>query len=120
MCISDRSIESRRGASSHHHNPFAVLAAPHTTEFAGEAYGVMLVYSGNFVLRAEKDAFSSVRLQAGINPFDFSWTLAPGEAFVTPEVLLSYTQNGLNRLSQQYHDLIRTHLGLSLIHIFCY
>lgn len=106
-----QSIESRRGASSHHHNPFAVLAAPHTTEFAGEAYGVMLVYSGNFVLRAEKDAFSSVRLQAGINPFDFSWRLAPGEAFVTPEVLLSYTQNGLNRLSQQYHDLIRAHLG---------
>lgn len=52
-----------------------------------------------------------MRLQAGINPFDFSWKLAPGEAFVTPEVLLSYTQSGLNRLSQQYHDLIRTHLG---------
>lgn len=106
-----QSVESRRGASSHHHNPFAVFAAPHTTEFAGDAYGVMLVYSGNFLLRAEKDAFSSVRVQAGINPFDFTWELAPNESFITPEALLSYSDKGLNRLSQQYHDLIRTHLG---------
>ena len=41
-------VESRRGASSHQHNPFLALAAPETTETAGECYGATLIYSGNF------------------------------------------------------------------------
>lgn len=38
------SIGSRRGQSSHQHNPGLVLAKANTTETSGEAYGMLLVY----------------------------------------------------------------------------
>lgn len=106
-----QAVESRRGASSHHHNPFIALAAPSATEFAGEAYGAALVYSGNFLAQVEVAPFGDLRLQLGIHPADFSWTLEAGESFVTPQALLTYTDGGLNRLSQNFHNAIRRHLG---------
>ena len=104
------SVESRRGASSHHHNPFVAFASKTTTEHAGEAYGMMLSYSGNFVCSAETDAFDSVRIQCGVNPFDFSYELCDGETFCTPEAMFTYTDQGLNRMSQQLHDMIRNNV----------
>lgn len=110
-----QAVESRRGASSHQHNPFLALAAPSTTEFSGEAYGMTLVYSGNFLAQAEVSPFGSTRLQMGIHPADFSWTLEAGECFVTPQALLTYTDGGLNRLSQNFHRAIQYHLGHAAI-----
>lgn len=108
-----QTIESRRGASSHQQNPFAALVAPETTEHAGEAYGAVLIYSGNFLICAEVDQYHSTRLQLGIHDFDFRWTLESGEQFVTPQAVLTYTDAGLNRMSQNFHDVFRQHLGHS-------
>jgi alpha-galactosidase len=44
-----QSIESRRGASSHQHNPFMALLRPGACEDYGEVYGLILVYSGYFL-----------------------------------------------------------------------
>lgn len=41
-------VQSLRGASSHEQNPFVALVKPGTTEFAGEAWAMNLVYSGSF------------------------------------------------------------------------
>lgn len=106
----ERVIRSRRGASSHQHNPFAVLLTPGTDEHQGEAYGVSLVYSGNFVIDVEQDELDQTRLVAGINDEDFSWLLAPGETFQTPEAVVIYSGQGLGDLSQRYHRLYRTRL----------
>lgn len=46
-----QAIDSRRGNSSHEHNPFLVLKRPDTTEHSGEAIGFSLVYSGNFLMQ---------------------------------------------------------------------
>ena len=108
-------VESRRGASSPQHNPFLALAAPSTTEFTGEAYGVALIYSGNFLAQAEITPFDQTRIQLGIHPADFSWKLEPGEYFITPEAMLTYTDGGLNRLSQNFHQAIKYHLGHAAI-----
>lgn len=105
------SVESRRGASSHQLNPFAALVAKNTTELLGDAYGVTLVYSADFKITAEMDQFRSVRLQAGVNPETFSWTLNSGETFTTPEALLTYSAQGLNKMSQNFHAVCRKHLG---------
>lgn len=43
-----QSIQSKRGSSSHNHNPFVALKAHGATEENGEVYGVNLIYSGNF------------------------------------------------------------------------
>ena len=105
------SIESRRGASSHQLNPFAAFVAPNTDEFSGDAYGVTLVYSADFRISAEGDQFGGVRVNAGINPETFSWILSAGEEFTTPEALITYSNCGLNKMSQNFHKVCRGHLG---------
>ena len=104
------SVSSRRGASSHHHNPFAALVAKSTTETAGPAVGISLVYSGNFEIAADTDPFGSIRLSAGIEPTDFAWRLEPGESFVTPEAVLAVSGEGLGKMSRAFHRLWREHL----------
>ncbi len=103
-------IESIRGNSSHQQNPFVILKRPAADETAGEAIGVSFIYSGNFRISAQVDPYRVTRIMAGINPTWFSWKLEPGESFQTPEAVMVYTDQGLNRLSQIYHSLYRERL----------
>jgi alpha-galactosidase len=106
-----QSIESRRGSSSSMQNPFIALVDEHTDEAQGEARGFSLVYSGNFLAQVEVDPYDMTRVQLGLNPFDFSWRLEPGEVFQSPEAVLVFSKEGLNGLSQTYHELYRTRLA---------
>lgn len=101
---------SRRGTSSHQYNPAVILAEQGTTEDAGNCYGMLMVYSGNFSCEAERDQYNQTRLLMGLNDELFSYPLAAGDTFTVPEVILSYSQNGLSALSQQYHNCIRNHV----------
>ena len=101
---------SRRGSSSHQQNPFVMLAGKQTGEDAGECYGCMLLYSGNFKAEAEKDQYEQTRLVMGLSDEMFSWKLEPGETFDTPEAVLSYSANGFSALSWNLHRLIRSHI----------
>jgi alpha-galactosidase len=105
-----QSIESRRGASSHHHNPFFALTELDSNEDHGAVYGFNLVYSGNFLGLTECDADYGCRAQLGINPFDFSWNLEPGSEFQTPEAVLVFSEEGLGGMSRAYHRLYRSNL----------
>ncbi|MCR5252794.1 MAG: alpha-galactosidase [Treponema sp.] len=105
-----QSVESRRGTSSHQHNPFIALADYEATETTGQVFGFNLVYSGNFVAGAEVDQFNMSRVQIGINPYNFEWELAAGETFETPEVVMVFSNNGLGELSRTYHDLYRDNM----------
>ncbi len=104
-------IGSTRGHSSHQFNPFVCLTRSHTTEHTGQAIGCSFVYSGNFLIQAEVDAYHTTRLLCGIHPENFEWALRPGESFVTPEAVLGYSTQGLNGLSQAFHNLMRNHLS---------
>lgn len=103
-------IESRRGASSPQQNPFIALLGKGADEENGEVYGFSLVYSGNFIAQVEVDQYRTSRVTMGINYFDFSWLLEPGENFQTPEVVMVYSSSGLGDLSRTYHKLYRTRL----------
>ena len=103
-------LESKRGTSSHQQNPAAILLDKDTTEFTGEAYGFALIYSGNFEIITEKDIHDQTRFIMGINSFNFAWNLQPGQTFQTPEAIMVYTPDGLNDLSQTYHELFNNHL----------
>ncbi|MTI58496.1 MAG: alpha-galactosidase [Firmicutes bacterium] len=105
-----QSVESTRGASSAQHNPFLVLARPDVTEDQGEVYGFSLVYSGNFWAGVQVNNFEQARALIGINPFDFNWLLKAGEGFQTPEVVMVYSDQGLNKMSQIYHKIYRESL----------
>jgi len=103
-------VESRRGASSHSHNPFLALLSTGADEDHGDVYGVSLVYSGSFSAQAEVDQYKTTRLSIGINPFDFNWLLEGGQSFQTPEAVLVYSARGIGDMSRIYHKLYRTRL----------
>lgn len=103
-------IGSTRGTSSHQQNPAVILCEHDCTETSGCCIGAVLMYSGGFQAQIEVDQLEQVRLVLGINPETFSWTLAQGERFFTPEVILSCSTQGLTKLSQQFHSVIRNHV----------
>ena len=104
------SIASTRGTSSHQHSPFAILLQPGTTEDTGRCYGFSFVYSGNFLLEAMVDQFGSTRLEMGIHPYQFWYELPCEEFFDGPEVIMSFSDCGLAKLSHHFHDAIRSNL----------
>ena len=106
-----QSIYSMRGCSSNNYNPFLALKRPDTNENSGEVYGFSLVYSGNFLAQADVDTYDTARVMLGIHPAGFEWKLQKGEDFQTPEVVMVYSENGLNGMSQTFHRLYQTRLA---------
>jgi alpha-galactosidase len=106
-----QSISSNRGSSSAAHNPFVALRRPATTEDRGEALGVALVYSGNFLAEVEVEPYGTARLRIGINPETFAWALEPSAEFATPEAIIVHTTAGLGAMSDAFHRLFRERLA---------
>jgi alpha-galactosidase len=100
-------IGSTRGGSSHQQNPFLALRRAATTEASGEAWGVMLAWSGNFAAEVDVEAHGTARLRIGINPDGFAWRLEPGATFATPEALIAWSGGGLGGLSDALHAFLR-------------
>lgn len=105
-----QSVESKRGMSSHQHNPFVILCERPTSEKHGDCYGFALAYSGNFRCEIEVDQMEQTRLVIGIHPYHFSYRLNTGDVFETPEVIMAYSAKGLSGLSHIYHDAYRSNL----------
>lgn len=105
-----QSFGSRRGTSSHQHNPFAILAKRETTEEFGGCYGMSLLYSGNFSFEVEQDQYRQVRMQIGMLDEMMDYPLATGECLYTPEAAMAYSAEGLAALSHIYHEMIRNHV----------
>ena len=104
------SIDSKRATSSATLNPFMAILAKETTETSGDAWGVSLIYSSSFVLKAEVTSSGDALILGGINDFDFEWKLAGGESFETPEAVIAYSNNGIGGMSRELHDAFREHL----------
>ncbi len=103
-------FESRRGASGHVENPFLMFFDKGAHEDFGNVYGISLVYSGNHRFLMEQEMYETVRVQAGINPFQFRFKLNRGESFVTPEAVMVYSDGGFAKMSNTFHKLYRTRL----------
>lgn len=103
-------IKSVRGMSSHQYNPAFILCGKKADEDSGRCYGFCLAYSGNFTASAQKDQKNQIRVQMGINPDGFCYLLGKNEELMTPQVIMSFSKDGLTRLSQQYHDIIRENM----------
>lgn len=83
--------------------------APDCTETAGSCWGFALVYSGNFLIEAQR-ADAGQRLVMGIHPYHFHWQLEPGASFAAPEAAMVYSDQGLGEMSRRFHNAIRTRL----------
>lgn len=103
-------IGSRRGMSSHQYNPMMILADHEVTEGSGSCYAMSFVYSGNFKGEVEKDQTNGTRMLMGLMDELFSYPLAKDQIFYTPEVIMTYSAEGLAKLSQNLQMCIRKHI----------
>ena len=104
------SVGSIRGESSHQEHPFMAWMKSSTTQTAGEVYAMHFIYSGNFIAQLEKSQFDSIRAVMGIHPADFFWKLESEESFYTPEAALTFSAEGLGKMTRNFHDFYRNHL----------
>ncbi len=102
--------ESVRGESSHQDHPFLAAVSQNCTQTCGDVYAMHFVYSGNFLAKAQRTQFGSLRMVLGIHPDRFCWKLGAGESFQAPEAVLVYSDAGLGKMSRTLHDLYRNHL----------
>ncbi|HBA63364.1 MAG TPA: alpha-galactosidase [Lachnospiraceae bacterium] len=103
-------MSSLRGESSHQEHPFIALATPETTQETGNVYAMHFVYSGNFIAQAELSQHDQVRMTMGIHEGDFCWQLKPGDVFQAPEVVMTFSDQGLGKMTRTFHDFYRNHL----------
>ena len=103
-------VGSVRGASSHHYNPLAIVCEKNANETSGQCYAFSFLYSGEFLMEAEKDQANQIRLICGIHPDNFAWRLQPGEEFYTPEVMMTVSGSGFGTLSRNFHRTVREHI----------
>lgn len=109
-----KEIKSTRGASSHQFNPFIIISPTgEPVEDSGDCFGFALVYSGNFSTKCEVTEYGRLRVNMGINPDGFIWYLDNKEGkntYCTPEVVMSYSNEGLGGLSRTLHRAFRERL----------
>ncbi|MBN2300762.1 MAG: alpha-galactosidase, partial [Acholeplasmataceae bacterium] len=102
--------DSTTGNSSNRHNPGIIIAKKDAHEDYGVCIGLNLIYSGNHYEAAQISNHGLLRIMNGINPFCFEWPLKKNESFETPEAVLTYSDQGFNKLSQSFHQFINTHI----------
>ncbi|KAI7254781.1 alpha-galactosidase [Hortaea werneckii] len=97
-------LESRRGFTGAHTNPWFAIDDGLATESGGEVWFGALAWSGNWKIAAEKTPFNHVRVTGGINDFDNEWLLGAGEAFETPVFTGGFSNAGFGGMSRRLHQ----------------
>jgi Alpha-galactosidase len=76
-------------------------------ENTGRVIGAALCYSGNYKLRIDTDESDYHYFFAGINEENSSYSLKKNEVFRTPELALTYSNEGLSGSSRNFHRWAR-------------
>ena len=110
ICYGKQLVSSAKGKPGHQEHPFIALVTPGTNQQQGRVYGMHFVYSGNFIGQAELTQFDTVRMVMGIHQEEFCWNLRGGESFQAPEVVLTFSEEGLGKMTRSLHDFYRQHM----------
>lgn len=100
-------LGSRRGVTSHHANPWAMIDDGSASEEQGGVYSAALAWSGNWQIIAQRMPSDRVSLSLGSGHGAQSRLLAPGEEFSTPVSIGMYTEGGFGGASRAWHEHIR-------------
>lgn len=103
-------LESRRGCTSHHANPWCAIDRGDASEEHGELWFGALGWSGNWKITVEMTNYQQVGVVGGLNDFDFSWLLGTDECFSTPIFTIGFTQEGFGGASRRLHQYEREHI----------
>ncbi len=97
----------RNSHSDHAELMFSLDGKPQ--ENRGRVIGAALCYSGNYQLRVDTVDSDWHQFFAGIYPDGSAYTLDPKEVFTTPELALTYTDEGLSGASRNFHRWARSY-----------
>ncbi|MDR1903824.1 MAG: alpha-galactosidase [Treponema sp.] len=105
-------VESRNGVSGPDSCPWvAVDYRGQADEESGRVWAASIHWPGNWKFVVEVTRVDQVRLTGGINDFDFSWKLHPGEEFTTPKVSAVYSEEGFGGASNAFHRYLSDYLA---------
>lgn len=98
-------IESKKGVrTTQGENASFILSLDHPVyENEGECIGGALAWSGNYRLSFQVDEWKNLNILSGINPFLSQWSLEPGETFITPEMVFTFSDAGQGKISRNFH-----------------
>jgi len=97
-------LESRRGTTGHQNNPwFAIDNMRNSDSEHGDTWFGALAWSGSWQIAVEQDPLRQVRVTGGYNPFDFGYTLQPGQSLETPAFYGGYSASGIGGASRLLH-----------------
>ena len=104
-------IDNKDGVRNSHtsHAEVMISLDGKARENSGPVIGAALCYSGNYHLDFITDDTDYHRLFAGILADNSALTLAKGESFRTPELALTYSDEGLSGVSRNFHRWARAH-----------
>ncbi|MCL6456461.1 MAG: alpha-galactosidase [Gorillibacterium sp.] len=103
-------LESRRGFTDGHANPWFAIDAGDATESHGEVWFGALAWSGNWKIVAEKTVFNHVKVTGGIHDFDSEWVLEAGETFEAPVFVGGFSSGGFGQMSRHLHHYQYDHV----------
>jgi len=100
-------LESRKGHTSHNFNPWFMIDSGDAGEEHGSVWFGALAWSGNWRFAIEQTPYRQVRVTGGLNTFDFSYPLKPGESLDTPAFYGGYSAAGFGAASRMLHKFER-------------
>jgi alpha-galactosidase len=98
-------IDSKLGSRAHMYQTpvFYLSIGGKSDENHGELIAGTLGWSGNFRFLFEVDEKNSLRVITGINPFASEYQLQPGQSFVTPSFIFTWSNQGRGAASRSLH-----------------
>lgn len=102
-------VETKKGVrATQSENPSFILSLNSPSrEDSGEVYAGSLAWSGNYKLSFELDETGKLSILSGMNPFASTFYLEPDQKLEAPEMVLTYSANGIGQISRNYHDWAR-------------
>lgn len=106
-----RMIKNKDGARNSHtaHGEVMLSLDGKPRENSGRVIGAALCYPGNYKIFIDTDDTDYHHLFAGINEENSEYHLEKGETFSTPELALTYSDEGLSGVSRNFHRWGRKH-----------
>lgn len=96
-------LGSNRGMSGPHFNPAVLIGEKGAPDDRGQAYAILLGWSGNWQITAAQTVYRHTVITAAQGGEDYKRVLAPEETLETPFMYLACGMEGLNGLSRSLH-----------------
>lgn len=102
-------VESKKGVrnSQSDNSAFLLSLDAPAQEYSGELYAGALAWTGNYKMQFEVDEAGLLHIIGGINPFASAISVAAGEEFATPAMVLTYSNCGRSGITHNLHDWTR-------------